>query len=863
MPLDVDGMTLSQLVEAGASLVDKIDTAVTGYYAWSVGTATGGPGGDGLYPLPVAGGGTVLVPCPAALEGYAARGSAGYVTPLAHGAVGNGVADDRAALAAADAAAVAAGTTLLITRPHKIGSNLTLAAPLKILPGGLLLRANPVSLTISGQIDAGHYPIFGGWAADGATRLAVADDKVAFVITRGQTLRPEWFGAFGDGASNDKPAWQRLAYAAPDALKIVCRSKAVYLFDSGGMADRVDRPSHAMFTTRGWVSLDLNGATLRLADNTHYCLMYFAGTDAQATVNRFFHLHGGGILDGNRAGNQAQWEYQLTHGGSSVNKGYGRLIVAQGYEQVLVENILIINTIHTGVDARNCETTTFRDCRARGGYPMQWVPHTDQAHYFAARNNYMGRSFFRGIDCEGGSHHITAHTDINDTDPIVASRTACYIDGYNGLNWAEAGIHIEESEEVKITNVDMKLDNAAYSSTNVGDVFVRANSRRAAGAKHISVAISNLSMDNGVVQVNAEMGDVENLPGRVSMTNVHVTKSLNGLAVEPQIKAPQADIANCSVRGTATTPITVEGIFVRSAIQTIIDYSVGALVYNRFQGEVRHASGSAVSTGGLYASVDAVIDGARWGVHPFFSAEVRGTISNTQENAIVCNYATGNLRVLGVRIENWGLDTTKSYGERSAIGGADTSGDGAQTPVIEIRDVTLVRSHADCHNQLVRAVHAGQVTTSTGVIAAPGMQGHSALIGSTGYLEPFIGEETVTLSQDVITTASDVVGRRIAWQAYKVMRLALAAAYTLTHMRSSTVGAPERKGLSFTILIDNNNASFDFTQPKVVRVVGASTETNYPLRHVAGLTTWAPTAGAWMHVRWTGSSWLCETADAA
>jgi hypothetical protein len=862
MPLDVDGMTLPQLVEAGASLVDKIDTAVTGYYAWSVGTPTGGPGGDGLYPLPVAGGGTVLVPCPAVLESYAARGSAGYVTPLAHGAIGDGVTDDRAALAAADAAAVAAGTTLLITRPHKVGSDLTLASPVRVLPGGLLLRANPVRMTITGQIDAGHYPIFGGWAADGATRLAVADDKVAFTITRGQTLRPEWFGAFGDGVSNDKPAWQRLAYAAPDSLGIVCRRKAVYLFDSGGMADRVDRPSHAMFTLRTWVDFDLNGATLRLADNTHYCLMYFAGTDAQATVNRSFHLYGGGTLDGNRAGNQAQWEYQLTHGGSSANKGYGRLIVAQGYEQVLIENILVFDTIHTGIDARNCETTTFRDCRGRGGYPMQWVAHTDQAHYFAARNNYMGRSFFRGIDAEGGSHHITAHTDINDTDPIVASRTACYIDGYNGLNWAEAGIHIEESEEVKITNVDMKLDSAAYSSTNVGDLFVRANSRRAAGAKHISVAISNLSMDNGVVQVNAEMGDVENLPGRVSMANVHVTKSLNGLAVEPQIKAPQADIVNCSVRGTATTPITVEGIFVRSALQCVLDYCVGALVYHRFQGEVRHASGSAVSTGGLYATVDAVIDGARWGVHPFFSAEVRGTISNTQENAIVCNYAAGYLRVLGVRIENWGLDTSKAYGERAAIGGADTSGDGAQTPVIELRDLTLVRTHADCHNQLVRAVHVGQVTNSRGVIASPGMQGHSALIGAAGSLEPFIGEEAVTNGQDVITTDNTTVGRRLAWQAYKVMRLALATAQTITHLRSSTVGAAELRGVTFTILIDNGNASFDFTQPKVVRVVGASSDISYPLRH-ATLTDWAPAAGSWMRVSWTGSAWLCETADAA
>ncbi|WP_426033384.1 hypothetical protein, partial [Caulobacter sp. DWP3-1-3b2] len=70
MPLAVDGLTLPQLVAAGGDLVDKINAAVDGYYAWSIGTAIGGPGGDGRYPLPLPGG-PALVPTPAKLEAIA------------------------------------------------------------------------------------------------------------------------------------------------------------------------------------------------------------------------------------------------------------------------------------------------------------------------------------------------------------------------------------------------------------------------------------------------------------------------------------------------------------------------------------------------------------------------------------------------------------------------------------------------------------------------------------------------------------------------------------------------------------------------------------------------------------------------
>lgn len=81
MPSPEDALSFGQLVAEGTDLVEKITIAVDGYYAWSVGTVSGGPNGDGRYPLPVAGApGSVLVPCPAKI---AASGS----TPLTAAAI--------------------------------------------------------------------------------------------------------------------------------------------------------------------------------------------------------------------------------------------------------------------------------------------------------------------------------------------------------------------------------------------------------------------------------------------------------------------------------------------------------------------------------------------------------------------------------------------------------------------------------------------------------------------------------------------------------------------------------------------------------------------------------------------------------
>ena len=76
MPDPVDALAFGELVAEGQQVLVKIGEAVDGYYAWSVGSATGGPNGDGYYPLAVPGGPTVLVPSPAKIAAIAAETNA-------------------------------------------------------------------------------------------------------------------------------------------------------------------------------------------------------------------------------------------------------------------------------------------------------------------------------------------------------------------------------------------------------------------------------------------------------------------------------------------------------------------------------------------------------------------------------------------------------------------------------------------------------------------------------------------------------------------------------------------------------------------------------------------------------------------
>lgn len=104
-----------------------------------------------------------------------------------YNAVGDGVADDRAALVAAEAALGAAGGALhLPAGTYRVASDLTLgkSTHLVFLGGGMLAPAVGVTVTVQGSVQAGLYRLFAG---AGTVRLS-----------QPQTLYPEWWGAVAD-----------------------------------------------------------------------------------------------------------------------------------------------------------------------------------------------------------------------------------------------------------------------------------------------------------------------------------------------------------------------------------------------------------------------------------------------------------------------------------------------------------------------------------------------------------------------------------------------------------------------------------------------------------------------------------------
>lgn len=106
-----------------------------------------------------------------------------------YSAAGDGAADDRAALAAADTAAYAAGVPLYITGRHRIASNLTLQSDLVFI-GGTLEPVTATTTTCEGIVTGGLSPLFAG----------------AGSVVGIREVRPEWFGAVRDGTTDDAPA---------------------------------------------------------------------------------------------------------------------------------------------------------------------------------------------------------------------------------------------------------------------------------------------------------------------------------------------------------------------------------------------------------------------------------------------------------------------------------------------------------------------------------------------------------------------------------------------------------------------------------------------------------------------------------
>src|SRR5215813_1038936 len=103
-----------------------------------------------------------------------------------YGAVGDGVADDRAAILAAETALGAGGMLFFPAGTYRIATSMGLKSTTHLMlnGGATLAPATSTTTTIAGMVRAGTYQVFAGAGT--------------IVLSYAQTVYPEWWGAVAD-----------------------------------------------------------------------------------------------------------------------------------------------------------------------------------------------------------------------------------------------------------------------------------------------------------------------------------------------------------------------------------------------------------------------------------------------------------------------------------------------------------------------------------------------------------------------------------------------------------------------------------------------------------------------------------------
>ena len=107
---------------------------------------------------------------------------------------------------------------IVITSSITLTANRTITVPLKIMKGGVIVT-NGFILTINGDFEAGNYTVF----------TATAGSQIVFGSSSTLKVLPEWFGALGDGTTDDTNAIQyALNSAATARVPLVPMCKKTY-----------------------------------------------------------------------------------------------------------------------------------------------------------------------------------------------------------------------------------------------------------------------------------------------------------------------------------------------------------------------------------------------------------------------------------------------------------------------------------------------------------------------------------------------------------------------------------------------------------------------------------------------------------
>lgn len=245
--------------------------------------------------------------------------TAGAPSKLAAGVAKDGTTDDRAALATSDTSAVAASLPLMLAPgTYRVASDLTIASPVWFTPGAILNPDSGVTVTLAGGI-----------AASPPSKIFDHSAGGVVAVKRAMLLPIHWWGAVGDGVTDDTAA---VVAAFTSAVKAgggtVCVPAAHFRCDGqvqiptdGGVLPRMGNirfigvgfhssgqdgattptegsildlryngdPGQAKILTTGFGSLEMTGLTLTDNDGSGTSPFF-------KTTNTTVHAHGNGVI---------------------------------------------------------------------------------------------------------------------------------------------------------------------------------------------------------------------------------------------------------------------------------------------------------------------------------------------------------------------------------------------------------------------------------------------------------------------------------------------------------------------------------------------------------------------------------------
>lgn len=133
-------------------------------------------------------------------QSYIGHGLFNVIDP-AYGAIGNGIADDRAAFVAAQTACGNAGTLVVPAGTYRIGSSLTLTSPVFFQKGAVITAATGVTVTFSAPVMCQTLGRVFNTSGGGL----IAASAGAF-----REVTPQMFGAAADGVTDDSQPMQAM-----------------------------------------------------------------------------------------------------------------------------------------------------------------------------------------------------------------------------------------------------------------------------------------------------------------------------------------------------------------------------------------------------------------------------------------------------------------------------------------------------------------------------------------------------------------------------------------------------------------------------------------------------------------------------